>query len=56
VTGDWDGNRSDTIGVFIRETSAWFLRNSNSSGDADMQFVYAAPSSATPLAGNWNGK
>ena len=40
VTGDWDGNGTDTVGTFIPSTRAWLLRNSNSSGGADVQFGY----------------
>jgi hypothetical protein len=43
----------DTIGIYDSATSAWFLRNANSSGPADLAFGYA--SSAVALDGDWDG-
>lgn len=47
VVGDWTGQRSGTtnapittIGAIEPSTSFFFLRNSNSNGPADIQFVY----------------
>jgi hypothetical protein len=63
---DTAGNRSvfgasappvgDTPGIFISSSGAWFLRNSNSGGAADVAFGYGpSPSSLVPLTGDWNG-
>jgi hypothetical protein len=67
VMGDWDGNGTKTPGV-IRiqgnfETSQyiWYLRNSNTTGPADLVFAYGKPSFGfeepgdVPVVGDWNG-
>lgn len=62
---DTSGNRTllggpaagaDTVGIFIPASGAYFLRNSNSSGGADLVFTYG-PSASTlvPIAGDWDG-
>jgi hypothetical protein len=52
ISGDWDGNGTDTIGIYRNGT--FFLRNSNTSGFADIQFPFGAPGDI-PLAGDWDG-
>jgi parallel beta-helix repeat protein len=59
VVGDWDGNGTDTVGVFDpfgqfgKPPATWYLRNSNSAGAADIApFAYGAGGWA-PLAGVW---
>lgn len=52
VTGDWDGNGTDTIGVYRNGT--FFLKNSNSSGFADIQFPFGT-SGDIPITGDWDG-
>jgi hypothetical protein len=52
VVGDWDGNGTDTIGIYRNGT--FFLRNSNSSGFADLQFPFGGPGDL-PIAGDWDG-
>jgi hypothetical protein len=54
VTGDWDGNGTDTVGTFIPSTRAWLLRNSNSSGGADVQFGFGGVGDV-PVVGDWDG-
>jgi len=58
VVGDWDGNGTITIGVVRQDSSTgtllWQLRNSNSSGSADITFHYG-PNNATPVVGDWDG-
>jgi hypothetical protein len=47
---------SDTPGVCISGTNAWFLRNSNSSGVSDVSFGYGSGTSGwVPLKGDWDG-
>ncbi len=47
---------SDTIGLFNPSTSGFFLRNSNSTGVADVLFTYGpAGAGWIPLTGDWNG-
>ncbi len=52
VSGDWDGNGSDTAGVVRGAT--WLLRNSNSGGPANISFNYGRPTDI-PVVGDWDG-
>ena len=52
VAGDWDGNGTDTIGVY--RSGVFYLRNSNTVGFADLVFTFGAPGDQ-PVAGDWNG-
>jgi len=46
---------SKNVGLFAPESSNFFLRNSQRSGPADVQFAYGpAQAGWTPLAGDWN--
>lgn len=54
ITGDWNGDGTDTVGVFRSETRTWYLRNSNTSGNADWEFPYGGPG-YTPVVGDWDG-
>jgi len=45
-------NRTTKIGVY--RNSAFYLRNSNSAGNADLAFNYGVPGD-TPLVGDWDG-
>lgn len=54
LTGDWDGDGIDTIGVYDPRSSVWFLRNSNSAGAADLCFRYGT-SNDIPVVGDWDG-
>ena len=51
VVGDWDGNGTDTIGVYRNGT--FYLRNSNTIGVADIQFAFGQPGDQ-PIAGDWD--
>jgi peptidoglycan hydrolase-like amidase len=52
VTGDWNGDGVDTIGV--RRGNTWFLRNSNSAGPPHLSFSFGHPTDV-PVVGDWNG-
>ena len=52
VVGDWDGNGTDTIGVY--RDGSFYLRNSNTVGFADIVFVFGEPGDQ-PIAGDWDG-
>jgi hypothetical protein len=52
ITGDWDGDGIDTIGVY--RNGAFYLRNSNTVGYADVYFAFGAPGDQ-PIAGDWDG-
>ena len=52
VVGDWDGNGTDTVGVYRGNT--FYLRNSNMIGYADFFFNFGVPGDQ-PIAGDWDG-
>jgi hypothetical protein len=52
VTGDWDGNGTDTIGIY--RNGSFYLRNSNTVGFANLVFPFGTPGDQ-PIAGDWNG-
>lgn len=58
VTGDWDGNRTTTIGVACTRSGSvewwWSPRNANGSGTPAMTFNYGN-NACTPVTGDWNG-
>jgi hypothetical protein len=51
VTGDWNGDGTDTIGVF--HAGGWNLRNSNSPGLPSVRISYGTSSDAV-VTGDWN--
>jgi len=51
VVGDWDGNGTDTIGIYRNGT--FYLRNSNSLGFANITVAFGSPGDQ-PIAGDWN--
>jgi hypothetical protein len=51
LTGDWDGNGTDTIGIY--RNGSFYLRNSNTIGFADLQFTFGT-TGGQPIAGDWN--
>jgi len=55
VVGDWDGNGTDTLGVYSPPTALWMLRNSNAQGNADAGVFTYGWSGATPVVGHSNG-
>ena len=52
ITGDWNGDGTDTIGVYRDGT--FYLRNSNTNGFAEIVFPFGQPGDQ-PIAGDWNG-
>jgi hypothetical protein len=58
VTGDWDGNGKDSVGIFrpggADSRPSFHLSNGLSSGASDYAFI-AAEATDIPLAGDWNG-
>ncbi len=53
VTGDWNGDGIDSIGVYDTQTGVFLLRNSNTGGAANYTFVLGNPGD-TPVAGRWD--
>jgi hypothetical protein len=52
ITGDWDGDGIDTVGVY--RNGVFYLRNSNTSGLADLVVPFGVPGDV-PIAGDWDG-
>ncbi len=52
LTGDWDGDRIDTIGVY--RNGVFYLHNSNTSGFADRVVPFGRPGDL-PVVGDWDG-
>ena len=54
ITGDWDGDGVDSIGLFDPLTSSFYLKNSLSDGPADIEFGFGPDNSGwVPLSGSW---
>lgn len=45
---------TDTVGLWRSSDRNWILRNSNSAGSTDLQFVYGGATSDVPVVGDWN--
>ncbi|MCC6420670.1 MAG: hypothetical protein IT429_20725, partial [Gemmataceae bacterium] len=61
LSGDWNGDRVTTLGVFDpvgqfgQPPATWYLRDSNSQGVPDVApFAYGGPN-WIPVAGDWDG-
>ena len=55
VMGDWNGDGVDTIGLYHKASSTWFLRNSNTEGMADLTFGFGSAGAGwTPVVGDWD--
>ncbi len=52
VAGDWDGNGTETIGIY--RNGSFYLRNSNTLGFADLVIAFGLPGDQ-PVVGDWNG-
>ncbi len=52
VVGDWAGGGFDTVGVFNQNNGQFSLRNSNTAGTPDEQFVLGNANDI-PLSGRW---
>lgn len=55
IAGDWNGDGIDTVGVYRPSTGQFFLKNTNSTGFADIAFVYGGNPGDLPVTGDWNG-
>lgn len=60
IAGDWDGNGSVTVGLYLPFESSFFLKNTNSARPADLAFQFGPNADETtqpmqPLIGDWNG-
>jgi hypothetical protein len=56
VAGDWNGDGTDTVGLFNHQSGFWRLRNMNTTGGFDLRFAYSPnPDSGNPVVGDWDG-
>ncbi|MCC6743805.1 MAG: hypothetical protein IT175_08070, partial [Acidobacteria bacterium] len=60
ISGDWDGDGDDTVGIYDPLTGTIFLKNTNGYGAADIAFAFgpANPNPELqwkPITGDWNG-
>ena len=57
VTGDWDGNGSDTPGVVYQRSGEleWQLRDAAAPGRPDHVFRYGGLDAGAVVAGDWDG-
>ncbi|MCP4248690.1 MAG: VCBS repeat-containing protein, partial [bacterium] len=54
VCGDWNGDGTDTIGIYRPSNATFYLRYSNTTGFADQQFTFGS-GFGSPFAGDFNG-
>ena len=54
VGGDWNGDGTDSIGLYIPGSAVFFLKNSNSGGGADVTAGFGGPG-LVPIVGDWDG-
>jgi len=52
IVGDWTGSGKDTVGIY--RNGAFYLRNSNSNGFADLTFGYGNLAGDIPIVGDWD--
>jgi hypothetical protein len=56
LTGDWDGDGSDTVGFYDPSTGKFFLKNRHEDGVADLVYRFGAIGQGwLPLTGDWDG-
>ena len=56
VTGDWDGDGYDSVGIFSPGSGEFFLTNELAGGIAEVNVPFAGVSrAARPVAGDWDG-
>ena len=57
VTGDWDGNGSDTLGAVYQRSGElrWELRDATTPGLPDHAFGYGGLDAGALAAGDWDG-
>ena len=53
IAGDWNGDGTDTTGVFRPSNGVIFLKNTNVSGFADVALNYGLPGDQ-PVVGDWD--
>ncbi|MBI4439575.1 hypothetical protein HY638_01225 [Candidatus Woesearchaeota archaeon] len=54
VVGDWNGDGTNTIGIYAPLTNTFMLRNTNNAGYPDIQVAYGVAGDI-PVVGDWDG-
>jgi len=55
IAGDWNGNGTDTIGVYHPPSGRFLLKNENDNvGGPDFSFKFGEPN-LVPVVGDWDG-
>jgi hypothetical protein len=54
LMGDWDCDGDQTPGMYRRSTGLVYLRQANTQGNADEQYIFGNPSDV-PIVGDFNG-
>lgn len=53
ISGDWDGDGVDTVGLYSQANGFFFVRNANAPGPADLVLGFAAGGTGiSPLVGD----
>ncbi|HEX8354424.1 MAG TPA: VCBS repeat-containing protein [Pyrinomonadaceae bacterium] len=56
LSGDWNGDGADGVGLYDPSTGTFYLKNTNSGGAADLVYIYGpAGVGWKPLKGDWDG-
>ena len=56
LVGDWDGDGTDTVGLYAPDSSTFFLNNANATRNADIVFGFGPGGLGwMPLVGDWDG-
>jgi len=56
VTGDWNGDGKDTIGLYNPRTATWYLNNKTDGSQDDVYTVHVdAGKGFRPVVGDWDG-
>lgn len=55
VTGDWDGDNVDTVGVYDPATGHFTLQNINKTGAPIAYNFFFGPKGGIPVSGDWTG-
>jgi len=53
ISGDWNGDGIESIGVYHKTTSTFYLKNSHNKGPAELTFQYGQPGDL-PLIGDFD--
>ena len=55
VIGDWNGDGTDTVGIFRSDVGVFYLRHTNTAGFADSTIKVFHLAGMPVVAGDWDG-